>query len=99
MVIHGGVDGFTRIPVFLKCSTNNRAETMFAAFKVGVLEFGLPQKVRSDKGGENAHVCAFMLSHPLRGPDNSPFITGRSVHNQRIERFWRDMFTVSIIQI
>lgn len=32
MVIHGGIDGFTRIPVFLKCSTNNRAETVLDAF-------------------------------------------------------------------
>ena len=26
MVIHGGVDGFARIPVFLHCSTNNKAD-------------------------------------------------------------------------
>ena len=28
MVIHGGVDGFTRIPVFLQCSTNSKAATV-----------------------------------------------------------------------
>ncbi|XP_028412589.1 uncharacterized protein LOC114535486 [Dendronephthya gigantea] len=27
LVIHGGVDGYTRVPVYLKCSDNNRAET------------------------------------------------------------------------
>lgn len=70
---------------------------MFDAFKTGVIQFGLPQKVRSDKGGENTLVCLFMMSHPLRGPDTEPFITGRSVHNQRIERFWRDLFTVSFV--
>ena len=31
MVIHGGVDGFTRIPVFLHCSTNNKAASLNAA--------------------------------------------------------------------
>ena len=32
MVIHGGVDGFTRIPVFLHCSTNNKAATVLKMF-------------------------------------------------------------------
>lgn len=70
---------------------------MLSAFQRGVLDFGLPAKVRSDKGGENVQVCSFMMNHPLRGPDSNPFITGRSVHNQRIERLWRDVFTVGHI--
>lgn len=52
MVIHGGIDGFTRIPVFLKCSTNNRAETVLDAFLKATQEYGLPSRVRSDKAAK-----------------------------------------------
>lgn len=55
-----------------------------------------PSRVRADQGGENTLVTQYMLRHPLRGPGQGSFITGRSVHNQRIERFWRDMFSSGV---
>ncbi|XP_054606590.2 uncharacterized protein [Nothobranchius furzeri] len=92
IVIHGCIDGFSRKIMYLQASNNNKASTVHQAFLGAVQQFGLPLCVRSDKGGENVTVARCMLEHPLRGPESRCFITGRSVHNQRIERLWRDLW-------
>ncbi len=88
-VTHGGIDGYSRLVVFLHCSTNNRARTVYDLFLEAIQLNGLPSRVRSDQGGENTKVAEHMLIN--RGTDRRSVIVGSSVHNQRIERLWRDM--------
>ena len=97
ILIHGGIDGYSRLPVYIAASNNNRSDTVLKAFLGAVTSFGLPSRVRADKGTENVLVSLFMLCHPSRGPGRRSFIAGRSVHNQCIERFWRDLFAGCIV--
>ena len=80
IVIHGGVDGYSRLPVYLQASSNNKAVTVLEAFKDACSKYGVPQRVRADKGGENVEVAKYMLWK--MGTDRRSFIAGRSVHNQ-----------------
>ena len=88
LVIHGGIDGFSRSVVYLACANNNRASTVMQAFLGGVDTYGLPSRIRSDFGGENVDVWTHMVE---QHESNSAVITGSSVHNERIERLWRDV--------
>ena len=89
LVTHCGIDGYTRLVVYLQCSANNRSSTVYSLFLKGTELYGLPSRVRCDQGGENVQVAQHMLEH--RGVDRRSVIVGSSVHNQRIERLWRDM--------
>ena len=91
-VVHGGIDGYSRTVVFLGMNNNNRAATVLQLFLEAINTYHLPSRVRADKGRENTLVARYMLEH--RGTNRSSFISGRSTHNQRIERLWRDVFRV-----
>ncbi len=89
-VIHGGIDGFSRLIVYLKCATNNRKETVLQLFQEANRKFGVPSRIRTDKGGEN--VLIWQEMEHLRGPNRGSYLAGTSTRNQRIERLWRDVW-------
>lgn len=89
-VIHGGIDGKTRLLTYLVLSEDNTKISGFKAFMKGVDGYGWPSRVRGDQGGENWDICKAMLT--VRGVDRGSFLAGKSTANQRIERLWRDMW-------
>jgi len=75
-VVHGAIDGFSRFIVYLCCNTNNTSDTVLQLFTKAVQSYGLPDKIRCDKGGENVKVSFNICLHVdccLR-PIFSPFL-------------------------
>jgi hypothetical protein len=100
-VVHGGLDGYSRYVTYLRSPTNNRSSTVLNLFLQSVdkynrlinYRYGIPNRVRGDLGTENVLVCQFMEN--TMGDNRGSYIGGRSVHNQRIERLWRDLFSTT----
>ncbi|KAE8219504.1 hypothetical protein CF326_g8944 [Tilletia indica] len=86
IVIHGGVDGKSRVVTFMQANSNNRADTVSACFLAAVQQWSWPSRVRADYGGENLGVKELM--EQMRGLRRGSFIQGPSTRNQRIERMW-----------
>lgn len=57
-MIHGGIDGYSRVVPYLRVAPDNTALTAFGAFQEGVERYGLPSRVRSDHG-ENVLIAEY----------------------------------------
>ena len=53
-----------------------------------IINHGIPEKVRSDLGGENIEVWRYMIDQHR---SDRAVVVGTSTHNERIERLWRDV--------
>lgn len=91
LYIHGCVDGFSRKLLYIICAWNKRSKTVLDIFTHCIQKHGYPYKVRSDKGSETRKVARLMLK--MRGLNS--YITGKSVHNVRVERLWREVNDVT----
>lgn len=85
LVVHLCIDGFSRLIIYCKCC-NNRAETVLNLFVEGTDKYGLPSRARC-----YVHVAQFMLEK--KGLNRGSIITGSSVHNCRVERSHRDVYS------
>ena len=88
LITSGCVDGCSRKIIWLICSDNNRADTTYGYFLNAIQEFQCPFQVRGDKGVENKMIAKHMIA--IRGENMKGFLGGKSTHNTRIERFWRE---------
>ena len=51
LVIHAAIDGFSRLITYIKCADNNCAYTVLGYFIEATAEYGVPARIRTDKGG------------------------------------------------
>ena len=85
LIIHGGIDERTRELMFLKCSDNNRAQTLHTEFLRSCIEYDtIPWNIRTDSGGENFLIHHFMDN--VVGDGRAARLADKA--NQRITRFW-----------
>lgn len=74
--VHGCVDGYSRLIIYLICSFNKRARTVRSIFRsMGIKRYGWPSRARADFGTENNMVEEDMIEH--WGEEHRPYLRGR----------------------
>ena len=74
--MHGVIDGYSRLVVFLRCSSNDRAATVVNLFLSATTYFYWPLRVRTEKGEENSEVAGLMAEK--RGEGRGSILVVRS---------------------
>ena len=62
MVIHGTIDGHTRMIVTLHCRNDSIAETVLGLFTKAVQTYGHPLRVRGDGGTKNTKIIEYVIT-------------------------------------
>ena len=73
--VHGCIDGFSRLIIYLVCASNKRAKTVESFFKHSIQFYGWPSRVRGDFGTENNEVERRMIER--WGEAHKAFLRGR----------------------
>lgn len=89
IVIPARKDGCSCLVVFLRASSNNCSSTVLDSFVNAVARYGVPCRIKTDRGENNA---VFLMMNLFRGFRQGSTIQGRSLHNQSIERLWGDLW-------
>jgi hypothetical protein len=77
IVIHGFIDGYSRLITGLRASDNNLAATVLNLFLDAANNYGVPSRLRGDHGTENLGVANWMEEH--RGTRRGSYIWGRFI--------------------
>jgi hypothetical protein len=77
IVIHGFIDGYSRLITGLRASDNNMAATVLDVFLAAVRVYMVPLRLRGDHGVENLDVAIWMEG--MRGQGRGSYIWGRQV--------------------
>ena len=77
IIIHGFIDGYSRLITGLRASNNNFALTVLQLFLDASGVYGIPLRLRGDHGTENLLVAAWM--EEFRGTQRGSYIWGRLV--------------------
>ena len=75
IVIHGFIDGYSRLITGLQANDNNTGQTVLDLFLRAAAIYGVPLRLRGDHGVENILVAAWMEMH--RGERRGSYIWGR----------------------
>ena len=78
MIIHGFIDGYSRLITGLQASSNNTGHTVLTLFLSACAIYGVPSRLRGDHGTENVLVAAWMEER--RGERRGSYIWGRYLY-------------------
>lgn len=73
----------------IRASSNNRASTVLDVFREAVERYGVPSRIRVDRGGENIDTATLMIL--VRGPNRASAMWGASTNNTKVERIWPEV--------
>lgn len=77
IVLHGFIDGHSRLITGLRASNNNLGDTVLDLFECAISVYGVPSRLRGDHGVEN--ICTAQRIEELRGMRRGSYIWGRYV--------------------